>query len=280
MGYVSNRFCFTALLLIFSVSSIVAASFTNAESGHLQEPDPGKKEKPETKAPAENQLNYYVTITGGGYVTVADDFGRTNTPLLTSTRGNEIGSVVASRVPNVSVEVLGEDTVQLVMPAGQNYTLSFRCGGQPVGIAMIEGENNLTPLRAVRYIDLVLPAGARAMLRFASKGVEPLRYDQDGDGIYESIAVATLVATGAEARDVTPPVVKFEARVTGAKTKVTIKAADSGSGVKTIYYSLDNKTYRPYVGALLFEASSPPMVYAFADDRVGNRSSISSLGSQ
>ncbi|MGH9873152.1 MAG: OmpL47-type beta-barrel domain-containing protein [Pyrinomonadaceae bacterium] len=114
------------------------------------------------------------------------------------------------------------------------------------------------------------------MLRFTSKGVEPLRYDRDGDGIYESIASATVVASGSEARDITPPVVKFSEQLKGAKRKVTIKATDSGSGVKIIYYSLDNKRYQPYLGPLVLDSGNPPMIYAFADDRVGNRSSVAS----
>jgi hypothetical protein len=115
------------------------------------------------------------------------------------------------------------------------------------------------------------------MFKFTSKGVEPLRYDRDGDGIYESIAAATVDVSGLEARDITPPVVKFSERRVGAKRKITITATDQGSGVKVIYYSLDNKKYQPYVGALLLESGSTPLVYAFADDRVGNRSPISSL---
>ena len=266
----------TAFLVMFSVGLIDAAPFTSAGRAHFGQ-DSRKKEKLETKASPEVELTYYVTITGGGYVTVADDVGHTNKPLLTSARGNEIGNSIAPQVPNVSVDVLGKDTVQLVMPFGQNYTLSFFSSGKPLSITVIEGESDVTPHRAVRYLDLVLPTNAQAMFRFTSRGVEPLRYDQDGDGIYESIVTATVVASGPEALDVTPPVVKFSQKLTGAKRKVTITATDSGSGVKVIYYSLDEKSYQPYVRALLFDSSSPPMVYAFADDRVGNRSSVAEL---
>ena len=272
MHYHRNRFCLTALLVLFSVGSIDAASFTSGDLAQFDRvPDSRKKEKLETKGPPEDALTYYVTIRGGGYVTVADDFGHSNTPLLSSASRSEIANFA---VPNVSIDVLGKDTVQLVMPLGQNYTLYFRGSGEPLNITLIEGVSNMTPNRAVRYVDLMLPRDAQAMFRFTSKGVEPLRYDQDGDGVYESIVVATVVASGSEARDITPPVVKFSEQLKGAKRKVTIKATDGGSGVKVIYYSFDRKTYQLYLGPLLFDSAGPHIVYAFADDRVGNRSSI------
>jgi hypothetical protein len=172
---------------------------------------------------------------------------------------------------------MGKETTQIVMPARQNYTLSFRSSGEPIHITLVEGESDVMPQRAVRYVDLVLPVNAAAMLRFTSKGVEPLRYDRDGDGIYESISLATFDVSGSEARDITAPVVKLSARLEGGKTKVTIKATDNGSGVKAIYYSLDNKKYQTYVRPLVFDSDTKPLVSAFADDRVGNRSAISSL---
>jgi hypothetical protein len=277
MFYLRNKASLTALFVIFSFGLISAAPFISAGRGHFgQEPGSRKKEKLETKASPEDELTYFVTITGGGYVAVADDLGHTNTPLVSSARGNEIG-FIAPRVPDVSVDVLGKKTVQLVMPFGRNYTLSFRSSGDPMTITLIEGESDVIPHRALRYLDLVLPKDAQAMFRFTSKGVEPLRYDRDGDGTYESIVSATVVATGAEARDVTPPVVKFSERLAGAKRQVTIKATDRGSGVKIIYYSLDSERYQPYVKALLLDSGSSAMVYAFADDRVGNRSSVFSL---
>ena len=272
MHYHRIRFCLTALLVMFSLGLIDAAPLRPSFG---QGSDSRKKEKLEAKTLPEEELTYYITITGGGYVTVADDFGHTNTPLVTSARGNEIGRFIAASVPNVSVDMLGKETVQVVMPAGQNYTLSFRSSGYPISITLIKGESDAIPHRAVRYVDLMLPKGADAMFRFTSKGVEPLRYDVDADGIYESIAAATIDASGSEARDITPPVVKFSEQLKGGKRKVTIKATDSGSGVKIIYYSLDNKRYQPYVRALMFDAGSLPTVYAFADDRVGNRSSVS-----
>ena len=278
MLFTRNQFCLTAVVVVFSVCLLDAAPITRVGRNQAEQVSSAKKkEKAETKPLPLDESSYYVTITGGGHITVADDFGNSNTPLVSSARGNEIGNFIAPKVPNVSVDVLGKERVQIVMPSRQNYTLSFRSSSDPISITLIEGESDATPQRAVRYVDLVLPANAPAMFRFTSKGVEPLRYDRDGDGIYESIALATVDVSGSEARDVTPPVVKLSARLEGEKKKVTIKANDSGTGVKIIYYSLDNKRYQPYLRPLVLDAGNNPSVSAFADDRVGNRSAISSL---
>jgi len=277
MPYLRSRFWVNAALMFVSVGSI-DAPVTSAYRGPIAQVRTAKeKAKPETKPSEEDESAYYVTIIGGGYLTVADDLGNSNTPLVTDAQGNEIGDFIAPRVPNVTVDVLGKMTMQVVMPGGQNYTLSFRSNGRPISIEVIKRKDTTTPERAVRYVDLVLPADARARFNFTPKGVESLRYDRDGDGTYESSVAPTIDVNGRAARDVTAPVVKFSKRSVGAKTKITIRATDTGSGVKTIYYSLDEKIYQPYVKALLLDSSITPKVYAFADDQVGNRSSVFSL---
>jgi len=277
MLFTRNQFCLTAVLVVFSACLLDAAPITRVGRNQAEQVSSAKRrEKAETKPLPENESSYYVTISGAGSVTVADDFGNSNTPRVGGARGNEIGSSIAPKVPNVSMDVVGKETVQIAMPSRHNYTLSFRSGVDPINITLIAGESDATPQRAVRYVDLMLPANAPAMFRFTSKGVEPLRYDRDADGIYESIALATVDVSGSEARDVTPPVLKFSARLEGDKKKITIKANDSGSGVKGIYYSLDNKRYQPYVRPLVLDVANKPQVSAFADDKVGNRSSISS----
>jgi len=39
-----------------------------------------------------------------------------------------------------------------------------------------------------------------------------------------------------------------------------------------LFYSLDSKNYQVYMGTFSINAAQTPIVYAFADDNVGNRS--------
>jgi hypothetical protein len=219
-------------------------------------------------------LSYYVTIIGGGYVTVKDEFGHSNTPILTNAKDNQIGDFIAPRVPDVSVDVVGENAVQLVMPTDQTYTIGFRSGHRLVNIELIKGEDNRTPERAVRYADLSLPADVSVMLKVRGNTIEQLRYDKDGTGTYDATVPPTIDVSGPAARDITPPVVSFAERLIHGRRRITISATDRVSGVKAIYYSLDNKKYERYTQPLVLEMKSAEVVYAFADDRVANRSSI------
>ncbi|MDT7777604.1 MAG: hypothetical protein QOC99_116 [Acidobacteriota bacterium] len=55
---------------------------------------------------------------------------------------------------------------------------------------------------------------------------------------------------------------------------VTINAADAVSGVKTAYYSLDGTNFQPYTAPFTVDPFKSPVVYAFADDNVANRSGL------
>lgn len=219
-------------------------------------------------------LSYYVTIIGGGYVTIKDEFGHSNTPILTNAKDNQIGDFIAPKVPNVSVDVVGENAVQLVMPVDETYTISFRSAHNLVDIELIKGEDNRTPERAVRYTDLSLPTDVSVILKVSGNTIDQLRYDKDGDGTYDATVPPTVDVSGPAARDMTPPAVTIAERVVHGRSRVTITARDSGSGVKTIYYSLDSKSYLHYLRPLTVDLKTTPIIYAFADDRLANRSSI------
>jgi len=278
MVHSRNKICLKVSLifiigLIFSVSVFTSSRVNPRETGSSRQKrrtDAKPLQKPATS------LSYYVTITGGGYITVTDEMGHSNRPVVTNAKDNQIGDFMAAKVANVSIDVLGEQTMQVVMPVNQTYTITFHSDGHPISIELIEGEDNQTPERAVRYTDLVLPAGVSVMLKIVRQRIETLRYDKDGDGTYEMSVQPTVDVSGAAARDITGPAVNFAERLVHAKCTVTITARDSGSGVKAIYYSLDGKKYQAYLRPLILDVASTTVVYAFADDRVANRSSISS----
>jgi hypothetical protein len=78
-----------------------------------------------------------------------------------------------------------------------------------------------------------------------------------------------------DTQDVTAPNVSvtYSRRSSGGRI-ITVTADDSQSGVKTIYYRVDETgNYHVYNGSFFVSAVSPRIVEVFADDNAGNRSS-------
>lgn len=100
-----------------------------------------------------------------------------------------------------------------------------------------------------------------------------MRYDADGDGTFELSVTPTVSASGFDAADTEAPTIAFSERVQGNRRVVTLTAQDGGTGVKSIFYSLDGTTFQLYTSALTIDPTANPTIYAFADDNVANRSS-------
>jgi probable HAF family extracellular repeat protein len=216
------------------------------------------------EAPAPVMSNY-LTVRGTGYVAVYDAQGNSNTRIE--------GTPFALKVPNVTYNLLGADAVMVAMPAGQTFHLTFRgAADRPLYVELVRGVNNTNPEKVVRYRDLAVPAGAAVLLKITPEGAEDLRYDGDGDGTFETVVQPTAVLDGAPASDSAPPAVEFSAASTPAGTQITLAAADSGSGVRGLFYSLDGTRFLPYEGPFTVDPRQTPVVYAFADDHAGNRS--------
>jgi len=66
----------------------------------------------------------------------------------------------------------------------------------------------------------------------------------------------------------------MQASADGPTTLVTLFAEDRETGVKAIFFSLDGTQYQEYTDSLSLNAQQTPVLHAFADDKVGNRSSI------
>lgn len=125
----------------------------------------------------------------------------------------------------------------------------------------------------------MVPEGVTAMFKATPQGIEPVRLDKDGDGAFETEIKPDASLGGPAARDTRGPTTCFGERRRGAAVLLSIAAADS-SGVKAIYYSLDAEMaengmeFRLYGGPVPVDPAKTPVVYAFADDRAGNRSGI------
>lgn len=217
--------------------------------------------------------SHYVTIEGlGRRIEITDEEGNTNTPV-----GD--GSVELS-VPDVSRDggaprfADPETTHGLNFGAyeGSEITIRFRAGSAPINIDSVRGEDNFTPTLAVRYRDVQLPQGVNVQLKFVASTVEDMRYDADGDGVFETVVQPTVSLTGAAAQDIDAPVLTITPEPQGATQRVTINATDAGSGVKAIFYSLNGTSYQPYTAPLSLDATQTHTVYAYADDNAANRS--------
>ena len=232
-----------------------------------------KGENVSNETPTASGQGYYLQIGGVDRLKITDDEGNTNTPV--GDVGFEIG------VPDINYFGGSEDESfhSLAMPAEEGeYTVKFRMGADSIDIELVRGIGNRSPNLAIRYLDLRLPANVECLLTINPQGMEDLRYDSNGDGIYDTVVPADVRVTGTAAQDVTAPDVSISQDGGRFGTGlITIDAADSESGVKTIYYRFAGEpTFQIYTEPFYardLPRNSNLQIEAFADDNVGNRSS-------
>jgi pimeloyl-ACP methyl ester carboxylesterase len=213
---------------------------------------------------------YFVSITGTAKLNITDSLGNTNT-----TTGE-----VDEGVPGVSYEygsAPGESLVfphQVEMPMDAAFDIKFVTSSDITRIHIIQGTSEETGSQAIKYLDLNLPEGVTAWLRFTTLGVEDLRYDADGDGNFESQVNPTYVVAGSDALDITEPTVEISKNIVDKKIEITITASDKESGLNdSIYYQIAGEEPQTYRAPFLVENSPSSFVTAFVDDRAGNRGS-------
>lgn len=206
------------------------------------------------------QPYYYVSINGGTNVVVSDTLGHSTAPITGTMRGE---------VPGVFTYQQGEDAELIALATDGVYTVTFQTTSQPMMIEVTTG-TYITASQATRYLDLVLPANRTAILTFSPQGVAGLRYDNDGDGSFETPVTPTVSLSGAQANDLQEPDISVTTASQGQQLQVTITASDAGTGVKAVYYSLDGSQFQPYSGAILVDRQQAS-ISVFADDNAGNR---------
>jgi hypothetical protein len=221
---------------------------------HAQAPQGTTQESPE----------YALTVHGVAEVTVSDPFGNTT---------DTLSGTLSVPIPDAVFYRLGDLSQLVLLPTGQPYTVTLRVGNDPLAIELTQGTSSEKTL-AVRYQDLELPPGAVAMLRITPQEVEDLRYDTGGNGVFDHSVTPTVYVTGAAANDTEPPAITLERSGPLEQTTVTLTATDAGTGVNRIKYSLDGTNFQLYTGPFQVNTLETPVVYAFADDNVANRSSL------
>ncbi len=210
--------------------------------------------------------SYYLTLDGGSPLVVGDAEGNSTVILANDLRDT---------VPGVQTHVLGDgvEMVTMPVPVTAEYSVTFLSDGDPIALEVIRGVDNVTPTNAVRYVDTSLPNGVLARIQITPAGIGPLRYDSDGNGSFDTEVPPTVSLSGPAALDATAPDIVASQNVQGSATQVTLIATDSGSGVSAVRYSLDGSQFQPYTGTVSVNPATSPIVFAFADDNAGNRSS-------
>ncbi len=204
----------------------------------------------------------YLLLLGVRNVVVRDEFG------------NSSDDIADMEILDAEVITVGEDVEMVTMGMRHPYTITFETT-EGVAIDFIVEEPD-KPTQAVRYWDLDIPTGVKAQLQSPADGIglEWLRYDADGDGMFESVVQPTVEVTGNDAQDNKPPALSIATTPQASNLLVTLSAENNLSGVKAVYYSVDGVNYQRYAAPFDVDPSQHPVVYADADDNVANRSSL------
>jgi pimeloyl-ACP methyl ester carboxylesterase len=211
---------------------------------------------------------YYLRVDGAASATLTGEGGNATYPLADAPDAG---------VPGVSSYLLATDAFLSIMPTDDSFTLTFATGESPVVINLTKG-TDIETLQAIRYLDLHLPANTQVQLEITPEGVGTLQYDQNGDGTFETPITPTVSVTGTAALDTDAPLITFDqVAQTPTSTRVTITAADSGAGVRSVFYSLNGTNFQPYLEPLNLNLAQTSVVYAFASDNVANRSGLATL---
>jgi probable HAF family extracellular repeat protein len=211
------------------------------------------------------QPGYYLWLSSVSTVTLADEFGNRLEP---------VDDYFLKTVPNTSYYQLDEFTHVMVLPSDQTFTMTFSAPTEPFAMDISYGPYP-TIEKLIRYQDLSLPPNVNTQLVITPMGARKLQYDSNGDGTVDTDITPTVDVSGEMALDDEPPLIQIITITQQPGTRlVEIDANDNASGVKTIYYSLGNNRYQVY--SQPFELSEPASVTlsVFAEDNVGNRSSI------
>ncbi len=117
------------------------------------------------------------------------------------------------RVPYVTYTSTcpNENCLFITMPTSETYTLTFtaRANCEPILLDVVRGVGNTCPDEAVRYLDRMLPQASVAMLNITPPGVEDIRYDHQGNGIFTSKVKPTAHVFAPAAWDTEGPIINF-----------------------------------------------------------------------
>lgn len=210
------------------------------------------------------ESNYVLKVIGSSSVSISDSYGNTTNPLSTS---------ADEGVSTIQTEVTGDSYLSVTFPLDQTYRVVLKGPTTPISILITKSDGQIVT-QAIRYVDITLPPGVLALIEITPQGVALLKYDSDGDGTFDTILNPTASVTGSPARDLEAPALAANETVQSGLSQIVLQATDDGTGVDRIMFSTNGISYQPYTGPLLLNRTQTPIVYAFADDKVANRSAV------
>jgi len=217
---------------------------------------------------------------------IVDGLGNTNTP---------IGNGFDEAVSEIEYEYGSEPDDDLVIPhqvtfdAGKAVDIKFVVPAGKIRIEIDQRTNN-TNTESVKYMDLQLPKGVMARLRFnqligeprkrhlspkaqsLSEEVENLKYDSNGDGTFDTEVMPTFALSGLSANDRTPPNIGVSYVRNGSIATVTVNASDVATGINQIRYIVQGNTIDSvYTSPFQVDVTTPKLLHVSAEDNAGNR---------
>ena len=168
-----------------------------------------------------------------------------------------------------------------------NYTISSKdnISGVAAVTYAVKGEDHkqyVKPFSLNSIAPVILEVTSEDKVGNLTKKYTTKVLDENGNVLTESLADLKIIV------DKTAPIVEIKAdkpffmkektNVASRDFKYTITAADTESGVKTIYYRMDNKSeFILYTGELQFSSNGMHKIEAIARDAVGNTSKTTTL---
>lgn len=212
---------------------------------------------------------WYLSLHFFETLTVADDEGhRDKFPLTKDLMIQTVRSVTyVNNCPK-------DNCVSVIMPVDRTYELTFTTKWELM-LDAVKGVGNECPDEAIRYLGQAVPDGSTARLRITPRGVEDLRYDQNGNGNFSFTIKPTSHVFAPAAWDSDGPDVKFSTRTLDANTLLVTIAAQDESGVKTVVYCVDDGGCLHYDKPIKLTRGRAHHIRAFADDTLGNRGGLS-----
>lgn len=192
---------------------------------------------------------------------VHDAFGNNTMP---------ISDTFQPDLPGATIVGIGSPEPTAFLEAGSPYTATMTIDTLPGTLAVTVGTTTNTT-RAVRWIDLSLPAGTHLQLLIAADGSPTLRADSDGDGSFEVVLPPSVSLLGADANDIEAPTITFSPLASSESSLIHITATDTGSGIHRLLVSLDGQTFEPYTTPVNIDSATYGNIIAIADDNAGNR---------
>ncbi len=187
------------------------------------------------------------------------------------------GDTGDTAIPDSDYNALG-DSQSFLFRAPGSYHATFTATGSGIARLRVRSLGLDGPLSQALFLIPALPQGARLSLDVDGQDVGATRVaaDLDGNGTTDEVLAPDAVTTGAAAADTTPPTLAGDATLAGLfASRVTLTAADSGSGVAHIYYRVDSGGERTYSGP--FTAPMFSTIAFSAMDAAGNMSTESTF---